>query len=85
LTHTVYFATRIQNDSSTATDNIVVTSVRFSSSFTSLIVNGLSDHDAQSHVINNTAAEGNIIPVNQRTRRVNNETIMQFRLLKSEM
>jgi hypothetical protein len=84
LTYTADLATGIQNDSSTAIDNIVVTSVIFSSSFTSPIVNGLSDHDAQSHVINNSAAEGNCIPVKQRTRTVNDETIMQFQLPKSK-
>jgi hypothetical protein len=46
LTHTVNFATRIQNDSSTANYNMFVDSTRFSSSSTSSIINGLSDHDA---------------------------------------
>jgi hypothetical protein len=82
LTHTVNFATRIQNDSSTAIDNIFVDSIRFSSS---PIINGLSDHDAQYPMINNIAAAGYLIPLKQRTRKVNNETIMQFQfLLKSE-
>jgi hypothetical protein len=36
-------------------------------------------------MINNIAAAGNLIPLKQRTRKVNNETIMQFQhLLKSE-
>jgi hypothetical protein len=53
LIHTVNFATRIQNDSKTA--------------------------------INNIAATTNLIPLKQRKRKVNNETIMQFQLLlKSE-
>jgi hypothetical protein len=56
LIHTVNFATRIQNDSSTATDNIFVDSIRFSSSSTSPIINGLSDHDAQNLMINNIDA-----------------------------
>jgi hypothetical protein len=30
---------------------------------------------------NNSAAAGNLIPLKQRTRKVNNETIMQFQLL----
>jgi hypothetical protein len=47
LIHTVNFATRIQNYSRTATDNIFVDSIRFSSTSTSSIINGLSDHDAQ--------------------------------------
>jgi hypothetical protein len=56
LIHTVNFATRIQNDLRIATDNIFVDSIRFSSSSTSPIINGLSDHDAQYLMINNTAA-----------------------------
>jgi hypothetical protein len=82
LIHTVNFATRIQNDSRTANDNIFVDSIRFSSSSTSPIINGLSDHEAQ---YLNIATAGNLIPLKQRTRKVNNETIMQFQLLlKSE-
>jgi hypothetical protein len=69
----------------TAIDNIFVDSIRFSSSSTSPIINGLSDHDAQYLMINNIAAATNLIPLKQRTRKVNNETIMQFQLLlKSE-
>jgi hypothetical protein len=48
------------------------------------MINGLSDHDAQYLMINNIAAAGNLIPLKQRTRKVN-ETIMHFQLLlKSE-
>jgi hypothetical protein len=46
----------IQNDSRTAIDNIFVDSIRFSSTSTSPIINGLSDHDAQYLMINNVAA-----------------------------
>jgi hypothetical protein len=53
--------TRIQNDSKTATDNIFVDSIRFSSSSTSPIINGLSDHDAQYLMINNIATACNLI------------------------
>jgi hypothetical protein len=85
FTHAVNFAKRIQNCSSTAIDNNFVDSIRFSSSSTSPIINGLSDHDAQYLMINNIAAAANLIPLKQRTRRVNNERIMQFQLLlKSE-
>jgi hypothetical protein len=85
LIHTVNFATRIQNDSSTTIDNIFVDSIGFSSSSTSPIINGLSDHDAQYLMINNIAAASNLISLKQRTRKVNNKTIMQFQLLlKSE-
>jgi hypothetical protein len=41
LKHTVNFATRTQNDSSTAIDNIFVDITRFSSYTTSPIINGL--------------------------------------------
>jgi hypothetical protein len=46
LSHTVNFATTIQNDSSTAIDNILVNNSRLKSSSTSPLINGLSDHDA---------------------------------------
>jgi hypothetical protein len=59
--HTVNFARRIQNDSRTAIGNIFVDSIRFTSSSTSPIINGLSDHDAQYLMINNIAAAGNLI------------------------
>jgi hypothetical protein len=63
------FATRIQNDSRTAIDNIFVDSIRFSSTGTSPIINGLSDHDAQYLMINNIAATTNLIPLKQRKRK----------------
>jgi deoxyribodipyrimidine photolyase-like uncharacterized protein len=69
-----------KNDSSTATDNNFVDSIRFSSSSTSPIVNGLSDHDAQYLMINTTAAAGSFTHLKQRIK-TNNETITQFRLL----
>ena len=47
LLHTVHFATRTLNKSSTATDNIFVANSRPESSYTSPIINGLSDHDSQ--------------------------------------
>jgi hypothetical protein len=84
LIRSVHFATRFQN-SATETDNIFVDSIRFSSSSTSPIINGLSYHNAQYLMINNIAAASNLIPLKQRTRKVNNEIIMQFQLLlKSE-
>jgi hypothetical protein len=46
--------------------------IRFSSSSASPIVNGLSDHDAQYLMITNIAAAGSLIPLKQRTRKVNN-------------
>jgi hypothetical protein len=52
------------------------------SSPTSLIVNGLSDYDARYLAINSIAAAGNLTPLKHRTRKVNNETIMQFQFLR---
>jgi hypothetical protein len=46
LAPTVNFATRVQNSLSTSVDNIFIHNARLSSSYTSPIVNGLSDHDA---------------------------------------
>jgi hypothetical protein len=81
MSHTVNFATRIQNYLSTAVDNIFVDNVKLSSSFTSPIINGLSGHDAQLLTINNIFAATYIVPLKQRMRKINNETIMQFQLL----
>jgi hypothetical protein len=54
LSHTVDFATRIQNKSNTAIDNIFVDNSGLGSTITFPPVNGLSDHDAQLLTINNT-------------------------------
>ena len=53
LSHTVDFATRIQNKSSTAIDNIFMDNSRLGSTIISPLINGLSDHDAQLLTINN--------------------------------
>jgi hypothetical protein len=85
LSHTINFATRVQNSSSTAIDNIFIDSTRLSSSCTSPIVNGLSDHDAKFLTISNIATEVNLTPLKWRTRKIYNETIAQFqRLLEDE-
>jgi hypothetical protein len=82
----VNFATRIQNSSSTAVDIIFTDSARLSSSCTSPIVNGLSDHDAQFLTLSNIATEANLTPLKLRTRRINNETNAYFqRLLENEI
>jgi hypothetical protein len=81
LSCTVNVATRTQNSSSTAVNIILVDSTRLNSSSTSLIVNGMSNHDGQFIIINNIVATANLIPLRQRTRDVNNETVMQFDLL----
>jgi hypothetical protein len=80
LSHTVHFATRTQNDSSTAISNIFVDITRLSSSSTCPIINGLSDHDAQFLTVNNIVPATNIVPLKQSTREINIERIMQFQL-----
>ena len=52
LTSTVYFPTRIQNNSATAIDNIFIDTSKFDSYVILPIINGLSDHDAQLITIN---------------------------------
>jgi hypothetical protein len=66
LSHTINFATRVQNSSSTAIDNIFI---------------GLSDHDVQFLTVSNIATEVNLTPLKWRTRKINNETIAQFQSL----
>jgi hypothetical protein len=76
----VDFATRTQNGSSTVINNIFVDITRLSSFSIFPITNGLSDHDDQFLTINNTVPATNIVSLEQRTREINNETIMQFQL-----
>jgi hypothetical protein len=52
MSHTVNFATRSQNDSSTVINNIFVNITRLSSPSTCPIINGPSDHDAQFLTVN---------------------------------
>ena len=56
LSHAVDFATRMQNKSSTSIDNIFVDNSRLESTITFPLINGLTDHDAQLHIINNKYA-----------------------------
>jgi hypothetical protein len=78
LSHTVNFATRTQNDF----DIIFVDNIRISLYSTSPIINSLSDHAAQFPTVNNiVAAATKIVPLMESTRKINNETIMQFQLL----
>jgi hypothetical protein len=51
--HAINFAARIQNNSSTAVDNIFVDRSRINLSSISTITNGQSDHDAQILAIKN--------------------------------
>jgi len=52
LTSKVDFPIRIQNKSSTAIDSIFISTLHFSDFIINLLVNGLSDHDAQPLTIN---------------------------------
>ena len=85
LSHTVDFATRIQNKSSTATDYIFVDNSRLGSTIISSLINGLSDHDAQLLTINNIHAATKKVFLQQGTRTINRETFSNFQpLLKQE-
>jgi len=69
MSHTVNCATRTQNDSSTAINNIFVDITRLSSSSVCPIVNGLSEHDAQFLTLNNIAPATNTVHMKQRTEK----------------
>jgi hypothetical protein len=85
LSHTVNFATWMQNESSTAIDNIFVDNSWLGSTITVPLLNGLSDHDAQLLTINNIYAAIKKVPLKQRTRIINSETLTNFQsLLKQE-
>jgi hypothetical protein len=79
LLHTVHFATRKQHKSSTAIDNIFVDNRRLESSYTSPLINGLSDHDAQFLKFAST----NEIPKKQR-RPINSNILTIFRHYKNK-
>ena len=53
LCSTVQFPTRIQNNSHSAIDNIFINTFKFSNFSLYPIINGLSDHDAQSIILRN--------------------------------
>lgn len=59
--HKVSFETRTQNKSSIAIDNISVDNNSLDSSYTSPLINGLSDHDGQFSIIHNICASKNKI------------------------
>jgi hypothetical protein len=56
LSHTVDFATRMQNKSSTAIGNIFVDNNRLGLTITFPLINALSEHDAHLLTINNIYA-----------------------------
>jgi hypothetical protein len=74
LSHAVNFATRIQNNWSTAIYNIFVDNCRTNLSSTSPITDGLSDHDAQIFTLKYINATMNKSPLKQRTRLIADET-----------
>jgi endonuclease/exonuclease/phosphatase family metal-dependent hydrolase len=77
LNVTVYFPTRITNDSATAIDNIFVDKTR---KYTiSPFINGLSDHDAQLLPLKNITLQRRI-PTPQYIRNINKCTISEFQL-----
>jgi hypothetical protein len=50
------------------------------------VVKSLSDHNAQFFTDNNFTTKVNLMPLKQRTRKINNETIAQFqRVLQNKM
>jgi hypothetical protein len=60
ISHTVYFPKRIQNNLSTAINNNFVDNSRLNSFTVCPIDNGLSDHDAQYHILKHTFTQANI-------------------------
>jgi hypothetical protein len=84
LSPTIDFATRVQNSLSIAIDNVSIDNARLSS-YTTPIVNDLSEHDAQFLTISNIAIEVDLAPSKRRTGIINDETTAQFkRLLENE-
>jgi hypothetical protein len=81
LSHTVNFATRIQNNLSTAIDNIFVDNSRVNLSSVSPIINGLPDHEAQILRIKNILGTINKFPLKLRTILIENKSIMIFQTL----
>jgi len=82
--HTAHFATRTQNKSSTDIDNVFVDNSRLESSYTSPLINSLSDHDAQFLTINNICASKNKISKKQRKRLINSYTFTNFQTLPEQ-
>jgi hypothetical protein len=79
LTSTLYFPTRIQNNSATAIDNIFINTSKFDDCIISPIVNGLSDHDAQLIMLNDI----NLKILNNTphfTRNIDKHGILEFQI-----
>ena len=76
----------MQNESSTAIDNIFVDNSRVGSTITFPLINSLSNHDAQLLTINNIYAATKKVSLKQRTRIINSETLTNCQsLLKQEI
>lgn len=66
--------------------SIIVDYIIDNSRYTTALINGLSDHDAQFLTINNTYVARNKMPIKQKTRLINSYTLTNFQtLLKQEM
>ena len=79
LTSTVYFPTRLQNNSATAIDNIFIDTSKFDNYGILAIINGLSDHDAQLITINDIHLK--VLNNTPRfIRRFNEHGILDFRI-----
>jgi hypothetical protein len=82
LSHTVDGATRIKNELITAVDNILVYSISKLIFYISHSKYPCYDCDVQILIINIYKAT-NIVPMKQRARRINHETIMNFQLVEN--
>jgi predicted transcriptional regulator len=74
----VNFPTRIQNYSSTATDNVFIDSSRKYNISIEAVIHGLSDHDAQLLVIKHVESISNHHNYRKLMRLINNDTIKEF-------
>jgi hypothetical protein len=81
LSHTVNFATRIQNCLSTAIDDIFRDSAKLSSSCIPPIANSLSDHNAQFLTVNIITTKVHSISLKKTTTEVKDKTTIQFQHL----
>jgi hypothetical protein len=81
MLHTANFKTRIQNDSSTTIDNIFVDNSRINLSAVYPTINGLLGQVVQILTNKNIYATINKFPLKQRTRIIDNKTIINFQTL----
>jgi hypothetical protein len=74
----VNFPTRIQNYSNTVIVNVFIDSSRKEHISIELVINGLSDHDAQLLVIKNIKSISNYYNYRKRTRLINKDIVKEF-------